>query len=224
VAERALIADGPPTEPVEPRVTYARLLRDRTAWAYLIGKFLTDPVWWFYSFWLPAFLNRTYGLDLSSLGLPLVIIYQASTIGSIGGGWISSTLLRRGWSVNAARKTAMLICAAATTSVIFVANNGSNLWMAVALVSIGAAAHQGWSANIFNLPGDTLPKSAVASAVGLGGMGGAIGGMIVSPLVGYWLDVSRGDYGPIFVAAGFMYLLALLMIHLLVPRLGEARA
>ena len=221
-AERAIIDEGRDmAAPAVQRVSYAELLRDRMAWAYLIGKFLTDPVWWFYLFWLPGFLNRTYHLDLESLGLPIVVIYQASTVGSVGGGWISSTLLRRGWSLNRARKTAMLICAITVLPVMFVYQAGGHLWIAVLLIALGAAGHQGWSANIYNLPGDVLPSSAVASVVGLGGMGGAIGGMIVAPAVGYWLDFSHGAYGPLFFAAGTMYLLALLIIHLLVPRLGH---
>jgi ACS family hexuronate transporter-like MFS transporter len=188
-----------------------------------VGKFLTDPVWWFYLFWLPGFLNRSYGIDLSNLGLPLVVVYQASTIGSIGGGWISSSLLKRGWKLNAARKTAMLVCALAVTSVVFVARTGGNMWLAVALVSVAAAAHQGWSANLFTLASDMFPRGAVGSVVGFGGMGGAIGGMLVAPAVGYWLDWSHGAYGPLFVVAGSMYLIALALIHLLVPKLEKAR-
>jgi ACS family hexuronate transporter-like MFS transporter len=179
-------------------------------------------VWWFYLFWLPGFLNRTYNVDLSNLGLPLVVIYQASMVGSIGGGWMSSAMIKRGWTVNRARKTAMLICAVAVTSAIFIGQTGGNLWLAVTLVSIAAAAHQGWSANIFSLPSDVFPQSAVGSVVGLGGMGGAIGGLLVSPAIGYWLDWSNGAYGPLFVVAGTLYLIALLIIHLLVPNLQKA--
>ena len=206
----------------QERVSYARLLTNRGAWAFLIGKFLTDPVWWFFLFWLPGFLNRTYGVDLSNLGLPLVVIYQASMVGSIGGGWISSSLIKRGWTVNRARKTTMLICAVAVTSAIFVSKTGGNLWLTVALVSIAAAAHQGWSANIFSLPSDVFPQSAVGSVVGLGGMAGAISGLLISPAIGYWLDWSHGAYGPLFVIAGTLYLIALLIIHLLVPNLQKS--
>jgi MFS transporter, ACS family, hexuronate transporter len=221
-SEGAIIDEGRDTSlPLVQKVSYTDLLRDRTAWAYLIGKFLTDPVWWFYLFWLPGFLNRTYGLDLSSLGLPIVVIYTASTVGSIGAGWIPSALLRRGRSLNRSRKTAMLVCAVAVLPVMFVYLTGAHLWIAVALISFGAAGHQGWSANIYNLPGDVLPSSAVASVVGLGGMGGAISGMIAAPVIGYWLDFSHGAYGPLFVASGTMYLIALAIIHLLVPRLGK---
>jgi ACS family hexuronate transporter-like MFS transporter len=149
------------------------------------------------------------------------VVYQASTIGSIGGGWISSTLLKRGWKLNAARKTAMLICALAVTSVIFVTRTGGNMWLAVALVSVAAAAHQGWSANLFTLASDMFPRGAVGSVVGFGGMAGAIGGMLVAPAVGYWLDWSHGAYGPLFVVAGSMYLLALALIHLLVRQVPD---
>lgn len=205
------------------RVPYMQLLGSRIAWAFMIGKFLTDPVWWFYLFWLPGFLNSVYKLDLSHLGLPIVVVYQASTVGSIGGGWLSSTMLRRGFTVNRARKTAMLICALAVTSAIFVGNAGGNLWLAVGLVSVAAASHQGWSANLYTLPSDMLPKNAVASVVGLGGMCGALAGMLVAPAIGYWLDFSHKAYGPLFVVAGSMYLIALGIIQLLVPKIERVR-
>ena len=204
------------------QVPYVELLGNRTAWAFLIGKFLTDPVWWFYLFWLPGFLSRTYGLDLSKLGPPLVVIYTASMIGSVGGGWIPAALLRRGSTVNRARKIAMLICAIAVIAAIFT-YKASDLWVAVALISVAAAAHQGWSANIFNLPSDVFPQKAVASVVGLGGMGGAVGGLLASPAIGHWLDWSHGAYGVLFVIAGSLYLVALGIIHLLVPDLDHAR-
>ncbi len=218
--EYDLIRSGDDAQPRQ-RIPYRLLLSNRAAWAFLIGKFLTDPVWWFYLFWLPGFLNQTYGVDLSNLGPPLVVIYTASMMGSIGGGWISSAMIQHGWTINRARKTAMLICAVAVTSAIFVGQTGGNLWLAVALISIAAAAHQGWSANIFSLPSDVFPQSAVASVVGLGGMGGAIGGLLVSPAIGYWLDWSHDAYGPLFVVAGTLYLVALLIIHLLVPNLQK---
>ncbi len=218
-AERAFITEGRGAPEPAERIPFAVLLKDRVAWAYLIGKFLTDPVWWFFLFWLPGFLNRTYGLDLSSLGLPLVVIYQASTVGSVGGGWLSSSLLHRGWTLNAARKIAMLVCALAIAPLVLISYTGGHLWAAVGLISLAAAAHQGWSANIFNLPGDVFPRNAVASVVGLGGMGGAIGGMLIAPAIGYWLDFSHGAYTPLFVAAGSAYLVALAIIQVLAPRL-----
>ncbi|MBI4902551.1 MAG: MFS transporter [Acidobacteria bacterium] len=202
-------------------VSYVALLGNRAAWAFMLGKFLTDPVWWFYLFWLPGFLNRTYGVDLVHLGLPLVVVYTATSVGSIGGGWISSALLNIGWSTNKARKTAMLICAVATTAGAFVAVAGGNLWLAVGLVSVAAAAHQGWSANLYTLVSDTFPRSMVGSVIGFGGMGGAVGGLLVAPAVGKWLDLSNGAYGPLFAVAGGMYLVALVVIHLLVPRIQQ---
>ena len=205
------------------QVPYLELLGHRAAWAFLIGKFLTDPVWWFYLFWLPGFLSSTYKLDLSDLSLPLIIIYTASMIGSVGGGWISSSLIKHGWTVNRARKTAMLICATAVTSAILIYWTGGNLWLTVTLVSIAAAAHQGWSANIYNVPVDVFPREAVASVIGLGGMGGAVGGLLAAPAIGYWLKWSNDAYGVLFVFAGVLYLVALGVIQLLVPDLDKAR-
>ncbi len=216
--ERALIESDNDQE-APRKIPYRVLLTTRAAWAFVIGKFLTDPVWWFYLYWLPGFLNRTYGVNLTQLGPPLVTIYLAADVGSIGAGWLSSALLKRGWSCNAARKTAMLICAISVLAVIFVLYSGGNLWLAVGLISIAAAAHQGWSANLFTLVSDTFPRSAVGSVVGLGGLGGAIGGMLVAPAIGYWLGFSHGAYGPLFVIAGLAYLIALGIIQLLVPKL-----
>ncbi len=204
------------------RVPYLRILGKREAWAFLVGKFLTDPVWWFYLFWLPGFLFKNYGLNLTQLGLPLVAIYVSADVGSVLGGWISSPLVGRGWSVTAARKTAMLVCALAVVPVTLVMYTGGRLWLTVGLIALAAAAHQGWSANLFTIPSDTFPKEAVASVVGLGGMAGAAGGALVAFAIGRWLDFSHGAYGPIFVAAGSAYLLALAAIHGLAPRLEYA--
>jgi len=206
-------APPPPSEEEAAHPPLASLLTSRSAWAFILGKFLTDPAWWFYLFWLPGFLNRVYGLDLAHLGLPVLVIYQASTVGSIGGGWIPSALLKRGWAPNRAREAAMLICALVVTSVIFVGMARGNMWMAVALVGVATAAHQGWSANLYTLASDLFPRGAVGSVVGLGGLGGAVGGMLVAPLVGYWLDWSHGAYGPLFVIAGCIYLVAFGVIH-----------
>lgn len=200
------------------RLPYRQILRSRAAWAFFIGKFLTDPVWWFYLFWLPGFLNRIYGLDLSHLGPPVIVVYQASAVGSVGGGWISAKLIQRGWRPARAREAAMLLCAVCVTAVIFVITAGRHMWLAVALVSIATAAHQGWSANLYTLASDSFPSGAVGSVVGLGGMGGAVGGMLVAPLVGYWLDFSHGAYGPLFVIAGSIYLVAFAFIHWLAPK------
>jgi ACS family hexuronate transporter-like MFS transporter len=220
-SELELIESDASIEPAR-KVAYTRLLTKRAAWAIVIGKLMTDPVWWFYLYWLPGFLNSTYHLDLTHLGPPLVIIYIAADIGSIGGGWLSSRMLSAGWSTNAARKTAMLICAVAVVPVAFVMISGGNLWLVVALIGTACAAHQGWSANIMTLVSDMFPKSAVGSVLGLAGFGGAIGGMLAAPAVGYWLDLSHGSYGPIFLVAGGLYLAALGVIQLLVPNLRPA--
>lgn len=203
------------------RFSYVRLLGTRAAWAFVLGKFMTDPVWWFYLFWLPGFLNAKYGVDLIHLGPPLATVYLSADIGSIGGGWLSSTLLRRGWRVSAARKTAMLVCASAVTAAMFVPYAAGHLWATVALVSVAASAHQGWSANIFTMASDCFPRRAMASIVGLGGFGGAMGGMLAQPVIGRWLDFSHESYAPLFFVAGSMYLVALLVIHLLLPRFEQ---
>ena len=220
VAERQLIEAGAAAEPAR-RIPYTTLLAKRPAWAFLIGKFLTDPVWWFYLFWLPGFLNRKYGLDLTQLGPPLIAVYVAADFGSIGGGWLSSKLLTLGWPVNRARKTAMLVCAVAVLPVTAIMFTGTNLWLTVAIIGLAAAAHQGWSANMYTLVSDSFPRSAVGSVIGLGGSGGAIGGLLVAPAIGYWLDFSRQSYGPLFLIAGSMYLIALAIIQLLAPRLRQ---
>jgi MFS transporter, ACS family, aldohexuronate transporter len=218
-SELAYIRSDPP-DPVT-RVPWSAVLPKRQAWAFMLGKFLTDPVWWLYLFWVPDFLNRNYGINLGSMGPPLVAIYLIADIGSIGGGWLSSALIKRGWTVNAGRKTAMLVCAVAVVPMMF-ASGAKDLWVAVALISLAASAHQGWSANLFTLVSDTFPRQAVGSVVGLGGMAGAIGGMLIAKLTGYLLQVT-GSYVPVFLIAAFAYLVALGVIHMLVPRLEPAR-
>jgi ACS family hexuronate transporter-like MFS transporter len=205
----------------EVRLPFSQVVTQRAAWAFLAGKFLTDPVWWFYLFWVPGFLHDAYGLDLTQMGPPLVIIYLAADIGSIGGGWISRGLIGQGWEASKARKTAMLICALAVTPVGLIMYTGGSLWATVGLISLAAAAHQGWSANLFTLPSDTFPRRAVASVVGFGGMGGALAGVVVAKVVGKWLDYSNKSYGPLFIWAGTAYLVALLVIHILVPKLRQ---
>jgi MFS transporter, ACS family, hexuronate transporter len=207
------------SDPADPAVHIAwrRLIPLRQTWAFMIGKFLTDPIWWLYLFWMPDFFNRNYGIDLKTIGPPLVVIYLVADVGSIGGGWLSSTLIKRGWTVNAGRKLAMLICAVAVVPMVF-ASGAKNMWVAVALISIAAAAHQGWSANLFTTASDMFPRKAVGSVVGLGGMAGAVGGMLIAKLTGYILQAT-GSYLPVFFIAAFTYLVGLLVIHLLVPRL-----
>jgi MFS transporter, ACS family, hexuronate transporter len=216
--ELALIESDPP-ETTTP-VPWASIVRYRQTWAFALGKFLTDPVWWLYLFWIPDFLNRLYGLNIKQMGMPIVTIYLITDVGSIGGGWLSSFLIKRGWSINGARKTAMLICAIAVTPIVF-APQVNNLWAAVLLVSLAAAAHQGWSANLFTLVSDMFPRRAVGSVVGFGGMAGAIGGMCLTLVVGEILQ-RTGSYVGVFIIAGSMYLIGLAVIHLLVPRLTPA--
>ncbi|HJY83892.1 MAG TPA: MFS transporter, partial [Candidatus Binatia bacterium] len=155
------------------------------------------------------------------IGLPLVVIYIVADVGSIGGGWLSSTLIKRGWSVNAGRKTAMLICALCVTPIVF-ASQAATLWLAVGLISLATAAHQGWSANIFTMASDMFPRRAVGSVVGIGGMAGSVGGMLVASSAGLLLEWT-GSYVPLFIIAGSGYLIALLIIHLLTPHLEAAK-
>jgi ACS family hexuronate transporter-like MFS transporter len=202
-------------------IAWRKLLPHRQTWAFALGKFMTDPIWWLYLFWIPDFLNRNHGLDLKSIGLPLVSIYVVADIGSVGGGWLSSWLIKRGWSTNAARKTAMLFCALSVVPIVFAARV-SNLWVAVGLVSLAAAAHQGWSANLFTLASDMFPRRAVGSVVGIGGTAGAVGGMLIALVVGEILQ-RTGNYVPIFILAGSAYLVALGVVHVLSPQLAPAR-
>ena len=198
-------------------IRWSQLLPLRQTWAFVIGKFMLDPIWWFYLFWVPDFLQRKHGLALAKIGLPLVTVYLISDVGSIGGGWISSTLLHRGASVNLARKVAMLICACIVVPIVF-AYHAQSMWVAVVLIGMAAAGHQGFSANLFTMTSDLFPAQAVASVVGIGGMAGAVGGMFIATLVGYILQRS-GSYRIPFLIAGSSYLLAVGVIHLLTPHL-----
>ncbi|MGH8032071.1 MAG: MFS transporter [Luteimonas sp.] len=202
-------------------IAWSRLLRTRETWAYALGKFLIDPIWWMFLFWLPDFLAKRHGLDLKTFGPPLVAIYLLSDLGSVGGGWLSSRLLMKGWSVNSSRKTAMLICAFCAVPVMGAALADS-LWLAVVIIGLATAAHQGFSANLYTLPSDLFPAKAVGSVIGIGGMLGALGGMAMAKYAGYVLD-RIGDYTPIFVVAGSAYLIALLAIHLLTPSMAAVR-
>ena len=217
-AELDYIQSDPPDPDV--KVPWARLLPHRQTWAFAIGKFMTDPIWWVYLFWLPDFLHKRHNLDLKDFGWPLATVYILADIGSIGGGWLSSSLIKRGWTVNASRKLAMLICALAVVPIVFAAQT-SSLWIAVVLIGIAAAAHQGWSCNLFTTTSDMFPRHAIGSVVGIGGMAGAVGGMMIARLVGEILE-RTGSYVPIFIIAASAYLAALLVIHLLSPRLAPA--
>lgn len=206
-------------EPTTASVPWRRLLGLRQAWAVGLGKFFTDPIWWVYLFWMPDFLNRNLHLDLRGMALPLFVVYSGASVGSVSGGWLSSWLLKRGWPVNASRKTAMLICALAVTPIMLAARTG-NAWVAVGLVALAAGAHQGWSANIYTLASDMFPRGAVASVVGFGTLLGTIGGMGIAKMVGFVLQ-RTGSYVPVFVIAGSAYLVALAFVQALAPRLEK---
>ncbi|MBE7218802.1 MAG: MFS transporter [Caulobacteraceae bacterium] len=219
-AELAWIrSDGP--EPAG-RMGWLQVLRQRETWAYALARFLIDPVWWVFLFWLPDFLGRRFGLDLKTFGPPLVAIYLMSDVGSVAGGWMSSALIARGVSVNLSRKATLLACALAVTPVVFAAH-ASSLWLAVALLGLATAGHQAFSANLYALPADVFPRSAVGSVVGVGGMAGALGGMLMSTYTGWVLD-RVGGYGPVFAVAAGAYLAALAVIQLLAPRYAAVRS
>jgi MFS transporter, ACS family, aldohexuronate transporter len=207
------------SDPADPpaRLSWWSLLEHRQTWAFTLGKFIIDPVWWFYLFWVPGFLQARHGLALLQIGLPIVVIYLMADVGSVAGGWISSSLIRRGHTANFSRKTAMLICAIAVVPIVFAANVAST-WSAVFLIGLAAAAHQGFSCNLFTLPSDMFPGKAVASVVGIGGMAGAIGGMLIAKVVGYILQWT-GSYAIPFAIAGSAYLIALAVLHLISPKL-----
>ncbi len=211
-AELDFILSDPP-EPASEKVPWLRLLRYRQTWAFIIGKAMTDPIWWLYLYWLPKFLNKSYSLSLTDLGLPLIVIYTMTSVGSVGGGWLSSSLINRGMAVNRSRTIVMLICALCVVPIV-VASQASSLWIAVLLIGLAAAAHQGWSANIFTTASDMFPKKAVGSVVGLGGMAGSVGGMIFSTSAGYILEWT-GSYLPLFIISGSAYLVALGLMRLL---------
>ena len=218
-AELALIESDPADPPV--LIPWLSLIRYRQTWAVAVAKFGTDPIWWLYLFWIPDFLHRRHGIDLQSMALPLVVIYLIADVGSIGGGWLSSALLKRGWTANRARKVAMLVCAVAVTPIALAANVRAE-WLAVLIVGIAAAAHQGWSANVYTLASDMFPRQAVGSVIGFAGMAGAVGGMAIAKITGYILQAT-GSYVPVFLVAASAYLLTLLAVHLLVPRLEPVR-
>ncbi len=217
-AELRHIQSDPPDPP--QKYPWVQMLFRRQTLAFSLGKFLTDPWWWFYLFWVPTFLNTQFGVtvDPKRIGPPIVLIYVLADFGSIGGGWLSSHLIKRGWSVNAGRKIAMLACALGVVPIIF-ASRVADMWTAVILIGLAAAAHQGFSANIFTLVSDTVPRKAISSVTGIGGMAGALGGMMVSKVVGWVLDATGKNYLLPFLMAGFAYLIALGVIHLLLPKL-----
>jgi ACS family hexuronate transporter-like MFS transporter len=208
-------------EQAQAKIGWLRILPHRQTLAFAAGKFIIDPIWWFYLFWTPDFLQRQYGLALKQTSLPIVTIYLMADVGSVLAGGMSSALIHRGNSVNFSRKVAMLGCAVSAVPVIIAPRVGM-LWGAVFLIGLAAAAHQGFSANLFTLPSDMFPRKAVASVVGMGGMAGAIGGMFIAKIVAYFLQWT-GSYRVPFFMAGAAYLIALAVVHLLAPRLDPVR-
>ena len=202
-------------------VSWVPLLGLRQTWAFAVGKLLADPVWFFYLFWLPKFLDAKYGVKLSGLAAPLVVVYLVADVGSVAGGWMSSRLVARGWSLNRARKTTMLLAACVIIPTAF-APRAPNMWAAILMVAVAAAAHQAWSANVLTLPSDMFPRSAVGSVGGIGAFAGALSGVVFQRSIGRILDANGHDYGPIFAVCGGAYVVAWLIIHLLVPRLDSA--
>jgi ACS family hexuronate transporter-like MFS transporter len=226
--ELVYIGDLPQSN-AESAVNWLDLLKRRQTWAFIMGKLLTDPVWWFFLFWLPSFLAATFQVDLTRPNLPLIIIYSSATIGSVGGGYITGYFLQRGWSVNWSRKIAMLVFALCIVP-IMVIQFASSLWQVIGLLSLAVAAHQAWSANLFTLVSDLFPKKAVSSVVGIGGMAGSLGGLLFPILVGSLLDTYKAlgsittGYNILFVLCGSAYLIALVSIHLLAPSMKPTTA
>lgn len=216
--ERSYIREGrPPAEAPAPTVPWLSILQYKATWAYLIASVLAGPVWPFYLFFLPDFLQKRYHLALEQLGVPVAVFYLLASFGGIGGGWLSSFLIGRGWSVILSRKLSLLICALCALPV-FLAPTVSSLWLTVAIVGLAGSAHQGWSANLYTFVSDAMPKQAVSSVVGLGGFVAFVTGGFTSKLVGHILE-RTGSYATVFATASLMYLSALLALHLLVPRL-----
>jgi ACS family hexuronate transporter-like MFS transporter len=217
-------SDGEKEE--KTQVSWFRLLKYRQTWAFFTGKFLTDPIWWFYLYWIPGWLAKVQGVDpkqFSRFGLPLAVIYTATTIGSISGGWLSSFFIRKGWVAQKARAVTMLIFACLVVPVMFIQVPGVGFWGAVALVSLAASAHQAWSANIFTTVSDMFPKKAVGSVTGIGGMAGAVGGALIASFTGNILAFFeqqghiKTGYSILFVIAGSAYLLAWILMRLIAP-------
>jgi ACS family hexuronate transporter-like MFS transporter len=217
-AELAYIHSDPPEPTV--KIPWLTLLTYPQAWAFGVGKFLTDSMWWFYMTWFTKFLHTRYGLDLMHIGLPLVMVYLMSDVGSLGGGWLSSFMIRNGVSVNRARKTALFLCALGVIPIMF-AQGISQLWGAVLVLGLATASHQGFSSNLYTLVSDMFPKRAVGSVAGFGGTCGYIGASIFQVFVGYRVN-DKGNYLVPFIFAGTAYLVAFLAIHLLAPRLRPA--
>jgi MFS transporter, ACS family, hexuronate transporter len=212
----------------QEKISWFTLLTFRQTWAYFIGKFLTDPVWWFYLFWLPSFLNKQYHMTKTDLALPIAVVYTMTTVGSIFGGWLSGNFIKRGWPVYKARMTAMLIFALCVIPVVFAQYLGQfSPWFAVLIIGLAASAHQAWSANIFTTASDMFPRKAVASITGIGGMAGAVGGILIAKLAGALLDYYKAlgnintGYFVMFLVCGSAYLIAWIIFNLLAPKMKQ---
>jgi ACS family hexuronate transporter-like MFS transporter len=208
------------------KVSWLQLLAFKQTWAFILGKFLTDPVWWFFLFWLPAFLKAGYGLENEAVAIPIALVYTMSTVGSVWGGWLPLHFIKKGWPVYRARKTSMFIYALFAVPVVLAQlSGGINMWLAVIIIGLATAGHQAWSANIFTTVSDMFPKKAVASVTGIGGMAGALGGMLIAGLAGYLFDHYKAlgnietGYYIMFIICGSAYLIAWFVIHLLVPKM-----
>jgi ACS family hexuronate transporter-like MFS transporter len=213
-------------EKQKEKVSWFKLLTYRQTWAFVFGKFLTDPVWWFYLFWLPSFLNKQYGMSKTDLALPIAVVYTMTTFGSIFGGWLSGNLIKRGWEVFKARRVAMLVFALCALPVATAQALGQyTYWFAIFIVGFAASAHQAWSANIFTTTSDMFPKKAVASVTGLGGMAGGIGGILIAKTAGALLDHYKAlgsietGYYVMFIICGSAYLIAWVIFNVLAPRM-----
>ena len=206
---------------VGPSTPWLKLIGYRQTWAFAIAKFMTDPIWWFFLFWLPSFFSSRFGLDLRHLGLPLIVIYNMSAVGSIGGGWLPQLFIKFGFSAVKARLSAMTLCACLVLPIFFVPTVHSE-WAAIAILSLAAAAHQGWSANLFTTPSDMFPKSAVGAVVGIGGMAGSVGGALFAYFAGHVLQLTH-SYSVLFVTASSVYLIALVILLALAPGLKKVQ-
>ena len=211
----------PPNSEVLAKTSWFSLLRYRQTWAFSLAKFLTDPIWYFYLFWMPKFLDSRFHMGLAHLGLPLILVYNMSAAGSIGGGYLPSLLNREGLSIQKARLRAMLLCASLAVPVFFAGRTG-NQWVAVVLLGVATAAHQGWSANLFTTASDMFPKHAVGAVVGFGSAAGSVGGVLFAAEIGHILQVTK-SYSALFVIAASAYLLGLLIMTRLAPGLRRAQ-
>jgi MFS transporter, ACS family, hexuronate transporter len=201
------------------RVNWFVLLRKKEVWGICVGKFMADPIWWFYLFWGAKFLNGKYGLNLKEIGLPFFSIYLISWMGGIFLGWLSSKFLEMGWSINKGRKMGFLVCAFFALPVMLVPHI-DNVWLAVGLIAIAAGGHCGWSANIFSLMSDIFPRKATATVTGIGGFAGAVGGALIAQLVGGLLqNLGMEGYVIPFFIASIGYFIALGIIHILIPKI-----